>query len=149
MFGLMESLEHSFIAVYLRNSILLYPALNTAHILGFSLLVGANLPRNLMTAITGKRLFPGQLSKVLRCSETVGLLLALLSGIVLFSTRATGYALSAVFIAKMVFMILALTTSFISSRLESGRTTAIRIFSSATAVLWLAVLTAGRFIAYF
>ena len=149
MFSIMESLENSFIAVLLRNSVFLYPVVNTGHILGVSLLVGASLPRNILTAITGVRSPSGPLNRVLRYSESSGLVLALLCGIMLFSTRPTAYLLSTVFLIKMALLLLALTTSHISSRLDTRRGAAIRVFSSATAFLWLAVLIAGRFIGYF
>lgn len=149
MAGLIEALEGSFIAASLRSSIFLYPLLNTAHILGFSLLVGANLPRNLSTAVTGVRSFNGPLDRILRTSETVGLILALLTGVLLFITRASAYLDSAVFLTKLVLLLMALSAGWTGSRLKNGRRALIRIVASATALLWLAVLTAGRFIGYF
>ncbi len=91
--------------------------------------------------------------RVLSATAGSGLLIAMLSGALLFATRAGEYVDHPAFQVKLVFVLLG-TASAIIAHARYGRTldaatrpAAIRI-GALSALCWLAALTAGRLIAF-
>ena len=100
------ALEATEVATALRNSIWSYPLVNTAHILGVALLIGSVVPLDLRLLGLWGSIPLAPLWAVLTRMAGIGLGLAIIFGTLLFITRATEYAASNLFIAKMILVLL-------------------------------------------
>lgn len=142
----------------LRVSLWLYPLVNTAHVLGIALLVGAiaALDLRLLGAWRGVAVEP--LVRVLVPVAAGGVLLAVASGVLLFITRAPEYVAEPLFGIKLALIGAALLNALAlraspawRHRREAVRDPlprAWRVAAGLSLLLWLAVLTAGRLIGY-
>ena len=83
-----------------------YPLVNTAHILGVALLIGSVVPLDLRLLGLWGSIPLAPLWAVLTRTAAIGLGLAIIFGTLLFITRATEYAGSNIFIAKMILVLL-------------------------------------------
>lgn len=150
---LAASLEACAPAIALRQSTLAYPLVNAAHILGVALLVGGVVPLDLRLAGMWPRAAAQPLWRVLSRTAVCGFGIAVLSGSMLFMTRATEYAASALFQAKMVTIVLAgANAAWLAGRtgraLDLNRR-GVHAAALLSAVLWVGVLVLGRLIGYF
>ena len=155
----LAALEATEFARALGNSVWAYPLVNAGHILGVALLVGSIVPLDLrlLSAWRSQPLAP--LWQVLTRTAAAGLALAILFGSLLFATRATEYAASPYFLAKMVIVAaaaanaLALRTAFPGGTLEGKANGAfswrVRAAGGFSLIAWLAALTLGRLVGYF
>lgn len=156
--ALLVALEGSAMAHELRQSLWLYPAVETLHILGFALLLGsiAAFDLRVLTAPAGLDIAPWMRAVV--PLSAAGLALAAPMGLLLFTVEATAYARNPLFLAKMALLALALA-NVLWFRLgpwrlreavgpSLGVVPAMRASALASLALWVAVLTCGRLIAY-
>ena len=143
------ALEASAWAVALRHSTWVYPLVNAAHILGMALLVGAIVSLDLRLAGLWKTVAVDGLKRVLMPVALAGFGLAVISGSLLFITRATEYITSAWFLGKMGVIVLAGLNALwlLRSRRHSGRVG--RIPALASIALWVSALVLGRLVGYF
>ncbi len=152
-------LEATTVAAGLRRSFLLYPLVNAGHILGVALLVGAIVPLDLR--LLG--LWPGvplrPLWRMLSRVASIGLGLAVITGLLLFMTRATEYAASYLFLGKMVLLAVGLL-NVLALRLwpvsrdfwlmsSGGPPMIVRVSAAISLGGWLLVLLLGRLVGYF
>jgi hypothetical protein len=149
--GWLAALQHSALAQTLRGSLWLYPAVETLHIVGLALLVGAVAVFDacVIRARAGFDL-GGWTRSVLPVART-GFALAVAMGLLLFTVEATAYAANPAFVAKLALILLALANVAVFHRLArrtTGVTAALRAAAAASLVLWLLVLACGRLIAY-
>ncbi|WP_290649244.1 DUF2214 domain-containing protein [Aquisalimonas sp.] len=139
--------------VALRNSVLAYPIVNAAHVLGVALLVGSIVPLDLRLAGLWRSIAIEPLWRVLSRTAGAGFVLALMTGLLLFATRATEYVESTLFLGKLGLIVVAgLNAIWVSRRLGStpGRIPPpVRRGAVASIVLWLGVLLLGRLVGYF
>ena len=111
---LFTALEGTALAQALRGSRWLYAALNTAHIFAIALLIGSVVPLNLRLLGVWRGISREVVVQVLAPIAASGLILALLTGTLLFSVRAQEYGgvgflqLKLTFIAVGVLSALAL-----------------------------------------
>ena len=98
------ALEGTTLARGLRASVWVYPLVNAAHILGVALLVGAIVPLDLRLLGGWGTLPLAPLWRVLTRTAAFGLMLAVGAGGLMFITRASEYAASEFFVAKMVIV---------------------------------------------
>lgn len=156
----LAALEASALAGALRNSVWAYPLVNASHILGVALLVGSILPLDLRLMGIWRSVALGPLWRVLSRTGAFGLTLAMLCGFLLFSTRATEYAASPLFITKMLVIVLGITNALVLNkislqgrlpeRLPSGQLPiAYRVAGGLSMCVWLTALTLGRLVGYF
>lgn len=156
MIGLLEALGHWPGALWLQRSGTAYLFVNAAHILGIGLLVGAILPLDLRLAglIRGAPLVA--LAPFLTRTAGIGLALALLTGLWLFTVKPLEYAANPAFLWKLALLVLALANVALQHRgaalaqAVAGERVPGRVRASALASfsLWLAVLLAGRWIGF-
>jgi hypothetical protein len=153
----LAALEATALAEALRGSVLAYPLINTAHVLGVALLVGAIVPLDFRLLGFWRSLPVAPLWRVLTHTAAAGLVLAILFGTLLFISRATEYAASALFIYKMIAVgtgtinALALRT-FKPEDLSSTNSMPpwrIRLAAGLSLVCWLAAIILGRLVGYF
>lgn len=156
--GWLVALETSGLGEALRGSLWLYPLVEVLHILGLALLVGAIVAFDLRLMGLHARLPAEALSRLLLPVAVVGFLLAVPTGMLLFVSEATALARNPVFLVKMGLLVAALGNIGLFHRGAGRRILdwggggrpppAARVAGAASLLLWVAVLAAGRLIAY-
>ncbi len=153
MEALLAALEGSALAQTLRASRWGYAAVNGAHIFAIALLVGSVVPLNLRLLGVWRGISREAVVRVLAPVAASGLILALLTGPLLFAVRAREYSgieflqLKLIFIAVGVLSTLVLCRShgFLLKDAPRARLTGHAILST---VCWLGALVCGRLIAF-
>ncbi|WP_290630324.1 DUF2214 domain-containing protein [Aquisalimonas sp.] len=137
----------------LRNSMLVYPLVNAGHILGVALLVGSLIPLDLRLAGLWRQVMLMPVWRMLSRTAVCGFLLALITGLLLFATRATEYVESTLFLTKLALILVAgLNAIWLARRftaLLSPATAVVRPAAVASIILWVGVLVLGRLVGYF
>lgn len=127
-----------------------YPMLEVAHILGISLLLGNLILLELRVFGWGTALPVAPLARLSLTLAGAGFALAAASGLLMFSTQAGELLANRVFTAKMLLLLLAAC----NAAWFHGRGSLQRLDGTARAlmgvstVIWLLVLTCGRWIGY-
>lgn len=155
MDGWLAALETLALARALSTSSWLYPLVNAGHILGIALLVGAIVPLDLRLLGLWRRHAVLPLWAVLGSCAAWGLGLAVVCGGLLFITRASDYAASPLFVAKMAVVALGLVNA-LALRARVGEPVAwagtvpvhVRVAAVVSLSAWLAALLLGRWIGY-
>lgn len=137
----------------LRNSTYVYPLVNAFHVVGIALLFGGIVPLDLRLAGWRRDTAPiDPLARLLLPVAIFGLVLAALTGLLLFATDARAYAESWLFRAKLVLIAAALLNALalrrIEWRSESINTQRVAWAGVASLLLWLGVIVVGRLIGY-
>ena len=153
MEALFAALEGTALAQTLRSSRWGYAALNAAHIFAIALLIGSVVPLNLRLLGVWRGISREAMVRVLAPVAASGLILALITGPLLFSVRAQEYSgvgflqLKLIFIAVGVLSTLALCWSHGFLLKDAPRT---RLIGHAilSMVCWLGALVCGRLIAF-
>jgi len=151
MMELLAALEHSGLARAIKASFLVYPLINAAHILSIGVLVTSIGLLDL--ALLG--LFRPVVSKpflsLLRSAALSGFAAAAVTGVLLFSIRATEYAEMPIFLAKMLLIALS-AANFAIFSMWLARPGHVSVGAKASAALsilvWLGVLVCGRLIGF-
>ena len=143
-------------AVFLQESWIAYLIINAAHILGIGLLLGAILPLDLIVLRARHgRLLP-ILGPFLVRAAAMGAMLAVPTGLWLFSVKPVEYAQNPAFLVKAALLVLAVCNVALQHRgarfdnaLRSGQADMqVRALAAISAILWLAILVAGRWIGF-
>ncbi len=156
----LAGLEATALAGALRDSVWVYPLVNAGHILGVALLVGSIIPLDLRLLGAWRSVPLAPLWQVLTRTAAAGLALAVAFGSLLFITRATEYAASGFFIAKMVVVGAAAANALALGKIVPGELLRIwpttgkssrrtRLAAGVSLVAWLTGLILGRLIGYF
>ena len=144
------------VAEALRASFYAYPIVNALHIFGLGLLVGSIILVDLRLVGLFARTPATFFGRILEPAAIVGLLIAAVTGFFLFVVRPTEYAVNIAFRVKLVLLVLALLNALIQRfgggwRLAMADGTIlphVRAQAALSLLLWVAVLFAGRFIAF-
>jgi hypothetical protein len=138
--SVIDLLQGSALAQHLRASRWTYPLVNSGHLLGIALLVGAVVPMDLRAL----NLVRGPDLTSLRRFAVAGLLLAMVCGALLFIASADDYLQSGWFQAKMSLLALAVANALwhLRTRPLPARAALLSL------ILWPAILLAGRMIGY-
>lgn len=156
--GLLAWLESTQLSVWVRDATWAYPLIETAHILGFTVLVGSAFMFDLRLLGVAPALPVVAAARHLLRWSRLSLIIVLPTGLLLFMTQATETWANAAFRLKLLLLCLAalnalffhLWTFRSLEKLESlGR---IPLAAKASAllslILWTGVITCGRLIAY-
>jgi len=154
------ALEATALAAALRNSVWSYPLVNAAHILGVALVVGSIVPLDLRLLGAWGSVPAAPLWRVLTRTASVGFLLAITFGSLLFITRATEYIVSVLFIAKIVVVGIGTANALILRRLLKAQVSemisshgqlsaAARLVGGISLAAWIMALILGRLVGYF
>ena len=154
--ALLLSFGDSGLAVALRQSAIAYPLVSATHIIGIGLLFVSMVLLDLRLLGLLKQRAVTELFRLLRRLAAVGLLLAMLTGTLLFSVQPAHYLANDAFILKMLLLGLALLNILLVHRLPAWQAAqagqpvalALKICALISLLLWLAVLLAGRWIAF-
>lgn len=153
MDALLAALEQSAPASYLRTARWGYAAVNAGHIFGIALLVGGILPLDLR--LLG--LWPGierrALARVLVPVAATGFLIAVATGLMLFSVRAQEYASLTVLQVKLAIIAMGLLAALMAhvryglwlDRAPSGSLVHV---GAVSLLAWISALACGRLIAF-
>jgi hypothetical protein len=148
-------------AVLLHDSGTAYLLVNAAHILGVGLLLGAILPLDLRLLGFFRSVPLEVVAPFLARAASVGAGLAVATGLWLFSVKPAEYLANSAFLAKSALLVLALLNvalqhrggrfarAFAATGASAGASPpSVRVAALASAVLWLSVLIAGRWIGF-
>jgi hypothetical protein len=143
-------------AAFLQEYWVAYLFVNAAHILGVALLLGAILPLDwlLLRSTRGRVLLI--LGPFLVRVAATGTALAVTTGLWLFSVKPLEYAENPAFLFKATLLVLAICNIALQYRgehfdaaLRSGKPSVrVRTLAATSAILWLSVLIAGRWIGF-
>ena len=152
-----EWLEGTGIANAIRTTPWMYPAFETGHYIGLSLLVGGILLIDLRT-LGFARVLPLRSMIGLLPFVWVGFLINVVTGSLLFIYGATNFGTNAAFGLKMTFMVFA-GLNALAFELAVRRSasdwvaadrppTVVKVFATLSLLLWICVVTTGRWMAY-
>lgn len=153
MDSLFTVLASSELAAALRVSRWGYAGVNAAHVLGVAVLVGGILPLDLRLLGLWPRVEATALIRVLVPMAAAGLVLAVVTGTLLFIVRPADYAGNGAFLAKIalvsVGVLSALSSHLLAGwRLERASAAALRRVGAVSMACWIGALIAGRMIAF-
>ena len=153
-----EWLEHSYLAVSIRQSPLLFPAIEIVHIIGFIFLVGSAFLFDLRLLGVAKKISVSEVADYVLPWSRRSLLLVVPSGFLLFIAQAEALSTNGVFGLKLILILIAFMNAGIFHRFTfrsvmTWSTSETPAAAKAAAVislsLWVSVITCGRLIAYF
>ncbi len=151
MEGLFAGIEALPVARWLRFSRWGYAAVATGHAAGVALLVGAIVALDLRLLGVRRELAVASLARLLVPVAASGLLLAVVTGALMFATRAGEYANLAIFVVKMA-LVAAGAGHALAVHLGPGLArlspSAQRRTGAISLLVWLTVLVCGRSIAF-
>jgi hypothetical protein len=156
--AILGALEEGSIASAMRDSLWLFPLVETVHIIGFSILVGAVVMFDLRILGISKRISVRLLAHHLLPWSVAALLLIVPSGVLMFASEATDLVGNRAFVIKMLLLLLAGTNaaafhlgSFRDAELWDQNTpspTSAKLHALASMLIWFGIITCGRLIAY-
>lgn len=156
--GFLHALEMSAVGEAMRQSLVLYPAVETLHIVGFCILVGSIIAFDLRVLGFGRGIPLESAARHLLRISWAGFALAAPMGLLLFTTEATSISENPSFRVKIALILLAgvnmLVFQFGAWRRVAAWSVGMapssaRAGAAASIVLWLGVIAGGRLIAYF
>lgn len=143
-------------AVYLQEYWVAYLFVNATHILGIGLLLGAILPLDLRLLGLMRCVPLTAVAPVLERTAVAGAALAIPTGLWLFTVKPLEYIDNGAFLTKLALLVLAFGNvalqhagSAFRTALAGGPVTSrVQIVAALSALLWLCVLVAGRWIGF-
>jgi hypothetical protein len=153
-----EGVAATSLAVNIRESIWVYPFLETVHVLGLALLFGAIAVFDLRVLGLNKELSISRLWHHVKPWVWIGFIAAFASGVLLFIGGAVDFAVNPAMQAKLFLLLLAgINATTFEKRLRKSVTAwdqgvaappNARVSAGLSLALWLLIMIAGRFIAY-
>jgi len=155
---LLRALEDGGVGAAMRDSMWLYPVVETLHIIGFIVLVGAVIMFDLRVLGLSKRVPVRLLASHLLPWGALALVLIVPAGLLMFASDASALVSNRAFVLKMLLLMLAGTNAAAfhlgafrtAERWDQGVSAplAARLHAGASLVIWLAIVACGRMIAY-
>lgn len=147
------ALEGTPAAEWVRNARWGYAAVNGAHVLGVALLVGAMVPLNLRRLGLFESVPQAALARATVPVAGIGLALALVTGFLMFSSRASEYASLTLFqvkVALVVFGALGAVALHLAYGwfMQRANRTRLAIHGAVSMAVWVSALGLGRLIAF-
>ena len=147
---LLDALAGTALAQEMRFSRWGYALVNTGHVLGIALLVGAILPLDLRLLGVWPKLAIEPLARVLVPVAATGLALAMVTGSLLFLADPLDYAGRRLFLIK-ISLVLAGTLHALFFQLGNGlqaNRARLQVAGGFSLIAWLSALVLGRLIAF-
>ena len=153
MDALLAQVESLAVVQYLRFGHWSYAAVNTAHVLGIALLVGAIVPLDLRLLGAWPGVPQSALVRVLVPIAAGGLALAVLAGLTLFSVQALDYAEHPLMLVKLGLVATGtagalLVHSRFGFLLEGASARRLGVHAGISMTCWVGALILGRLIAF-
>jgi len=156
--SIFQWLESSSLAIFIRQSHWLYPAVEIIHIAGFALLVGAAVLFDLRLLGLSRKLPVKDCIGHLIFWARISLIAVIPSGLLLFIVEATSLASNSAFQIKLILIAAAGLNAAIFHRFtlrsvdewntQAPAPPAARIAGLLSILFWFGVITCGRLIAY-
>lgn len=149
----LEAIEHLGPVRLLKISFIAYPVVNAVHIAAIGALFTSVLLMDLSVLGAIRSVPSAKFVALLRRVAFGAFAVAVLTGLALFSIRATDYVGNPVFLAKLGLIVLAILNFLAFAMLESrksfkGTSPALGALAVSSILLWSGVLLAGRFIGF-
>ncbi|RWN49451.1 MAG: hypothetical protein EOS03_03045 [Mesorhizobium sp.] len=143
-------IEQFALARWLKASFIAYPVVNALHIMSIGALLTSVLLMDLRICGAFRSLPYGAFVALLRRTAFAAFVGALVTGSLLFSVKASTYAVMPIFLAKMALILLAGINFFAFLRFARGgdEPAGSAILAVLSILLWTSVLFAGRFIGF-
>ena len=158
MASAIHAVEASGVGRFMRESLWAYPGVEVVHIAGLGLLFGSIVVVDLRLVGLGRGLSATKLATLAVPWTLVGFLLALCSGLLMFSAHAEDFIGNPVFLIKMSLIFVAGMNAlwlhlgaFANARawdVGSLPPPIVRIAGALSILLWLCVIACGRLLAY-
>lgn len=153
---MLEWLSGSIVAQALTASPTLYIFVNAAHILSIGLLVGAILPLDLRVLGLFGRASLQELGPFLSRAAMIGVVLAILTGMALFTVQAVEYAGNPAFLTKMGLLVAGVANAVLlhtaapwrRALVEGHAPVSVRFLAALSLIIWIAAVVAGRWIGF-
>lgn len=156
--ALLGAIEEGGIGSAMRDSLWLFPVVETIHIVGFAILVGAVIAFDLRILGVSKRISVRLLARHLLPWSLTALLLIVPTGVMMFTSEASDLVSNRAFVVKMLLLMLAGANAaafhlgpFRDAELWDQNTPSpagAKLHALASILIWVGVITCGRFIAY-
>lgn len=154
----LAALERSVVSAAMRNSLWLYPAVETVHLLGLATLVGCAVAFDLRLLGVSRHLPARATARhLLRCARS-GFVVAAVSGVLLFTADPVALAGNPAFRWKLALIAVAGLNALrfhagpfrVAEDWDRGTPTPLsaKVAAAVSLTVWVAVVTAGRLIAY-
>ena len=149
----LASIEQLGFVRLLKTSFVAYPVVNAVHIAAIGALFTSVLLMDLSVLGAIRTVPREKLVALLRRTALAAFALAVLTGLTLFSVRATHYAETPVFLLKLGLIGLAILNFLVFSALDrisraERASPVLRASAVASILLWSGVLLCGRFIGF-
>lgn len=153
MDSILAEIESLMLVQYLRFGQWGYAAVNTSHVLGIALLVGAIVPLDLRLLGVWGNVPRASMVRVLVPTAAGGLTLAIGAGLLLFSVKAREYAAHDLMQVKLVLIATGVTAALLLHAghgflLESASKRRLRVHAALSLACWLGALVCGRLIGF-
>lgn len=150
---ILAAIQASDLSQAIRFSQMRYAVVNTAHIFGIALLVGAILPMDLRLLGAYRRVPHAELARILVPVAAVGLATALVAGVGLFAVRAKEYGVHPFFQVKILLVFLGMSAALVfharaGAWLHRATPRQARFHGALSLACWIGALVLGRMIAY-
>ena len=156
--GILRAVEQSALAAAMRGDLWLYPAVEVLHICGFVILVGSVVMFDLRLFGFSRGLPVRGLARHLLPWSCAALLLIVPTGLMMFSAHASDFVDNRAFVLKLTLLMFAATNAaaFHAGVFRSAAKwdkdvaapVGARLHAAASLVLWIAIISCGRLIAY-
>lgn len=147
---ILKAIEGLGLSVALRGSAWAYPVLECIHLLGLAVVFGTLVVLDLRVLVHRRSLKIDALGRFVLPLTLAGFVVAFLSGLFMFITRATEFGYSLPFRVKLLLILLAGINAFVF-HLRGGllrRDAGAMAQAVVSLGLWACVVVAGRWIAY-
>ncbi|MEX0954628.1 MAG: DUF6644 family protein [Dehalococcoidia bacterium] len=153
---LLQALQNWEVAAFIRRSIYVYPLVNATHIFSLTLLIGGIMVADLRMLGFFRTVEAGPFLRLMTNVSAAGLVLAVVTGVLLFSVQPLEYAYNPAFLTKITLVTLGVINAVALRRSNAwvaalaGDIASLRLKAGAllSAVIWIAALLAGRWIAF-
>lgn len=147
------ALENTAFVAQIRSSMAIYTAVNAMHILGLALLIGAVLTFDVRASGIWKVENWRDGFDVAVPVAATGLVIAIITGSLLFAVRGSHYVMLPVFLMKMAILSIGVLNIIACHRLvrrsgEGSPSLGVRLSAMLSAVVWISALFMGRWIAF-
>jgi hypothetical protein len=148
----LEALAQSALAIWVKQSPFVYPTIETLHIIGFATLFGAIVTHHARVLGAARSVPVSAVARLTLPLALASLLIVVPTGFLLFISAAGDLIANRSFLVKIVLLMLAGTNAGLYHMAyrtidgEPGRLAKAQALLSI--LLWLGVITAGRWIAY-
>lgn len=154
--SLSSTLAESALASAIRHSELAYPLLSSLHIVGIGILLGNILLLDLRLLGVLRHSALAEVLSLLSRVAGLGLGLAIASGLLLFSVQPQHYLHNPAFLLKLALLSLALLNLLLVQYSQSWQqaqsgaqvSSGLKLAAACSLLLWLAIIIAGRWIAF-